>query len=169
LIDESGSDGEVFGELEAGDFFGDFVDDGGGDFFAGFGFDEVDGGLGADEEIDLAGFFSLGGILKKGAVVEGVLGNAEEGKEFVTAVINEVFELEADDGVPSFEGFEWAESVDSFGDLVSVRLDVFEVEADVVIAEAIAEGTSERLSGGGADGVVGSDESCSGKIIECLT
>ena len=58
--------------------------------------------MGADEEIDLAGFFSLGGVLEEGAVVDDVLRDAEEGKEFVSAVVDKVFKLESDDGVPGF-------------------------------------------------------------------
>ena len=70
LVNEGGADSECTGELKAGDFFGDFVDDCGVDSLPNFHLDQVKCGWGADEEIDLAGFFSLGGILEKRSIIE---------------------------------------------------------------------------------------------------
>lgn len=159
LIDEGTANGSTFWGGEAFDFFGDFGDDFGADVFLSLDLDDVEGGFGADEEVDLAALAALGLSLEIRAGIEhGDFVELESGVDGAEAVQDHGLELQAHDGVPGGEGFEGAALVDLFFNAGAVWLDVFQVETQVAVGKAIADGAWEVFSGGGIEADVASDE-----------
>lgn len=158
-IDEGGAYGRAAGKGKGFDFPTDFGFDFLADVFAALDFDDAEGFLRLQEEVDLDAGPVLDGLPEIGGngCGHGTTETETRG-EFRNVVGDEQFELESEGGIPAGNLFRGSQAEESLADGGGAGGDAFEIESGIVVAET-PSGLAEGLAGIGVKPFVAGNES----------
>lgn len=165
-IDKGGPDGSAAGDVKGFDFAADFGFDFLADAFASLDFDNAEGFLRLQEEVDLDAGAGLGRFAEIGGGGCGQgTAETEAGGEFGEMVGNKQFELETKGGIPARYLFGGSKAEQALANGGGAWGDAFEIKAGIVVAETPA-GLAKGLAGVGVEAFVAGNEAGFAEFFE---
>jgi len=95
------------------------------------------------------------------------MGKTNFGKKRFEVFQDEILELQSNNRVPSLKRFKWRFPIQSFHYLLCRRLNIFEIEAQIVVADSITDRSREIISRRGIKGDFPPQKSGQLEIFDC--